>query len=805
MRNIRIGTYGEENAIRAGGFSLMPTNPSPPYIASQLTQNFQQNTWIENVVDYTPKLQQIQIQYDTVSMLLGTEFSIAVLAIDPSNVNNPTDTSQLSYRWKKNDSQIYQLNSLNGGIGVSALLINSVSSVPSVSGDYICEVSNTYGSIETQPITINVYDPYKHPKLYKNLILNGDAEGGLSGWQSAPEIGITPFLNDVAITKNFGSFRLSGFVTFKEDEGDTDKMVQNFRFSTASHYGSFFNFFNKRLKADPTFKDINVISKPEAALSEDEIWMTSNIPQIVLNEDYNKSQYAGFFPGLAWMDLYNKNNKVIGLYGDSKGHAMLYFSRNKIKFTKFGGNKTVAMSQTVDVSDAANFIDGSVYGVKYITSQFFAYVGAGITDYKIRVQTNDGEKTFNYYIGDSEQVYDKIMKDDHWPSKKNPYFPDAFGTGANKYKVLPNTPIDIIPIINDKTAITLNYIDDVGRVLKTEVINGPDASDVWAIKEKVFFPLTLYPIFEFLSPAAGGNDITVFGQKYTNTKALQGLFDSNLKVIELEKTNAIKSFLSPDVLDKITDKAAKFLLNKYDFTAYEAAYPGNIWWMDERNKYKALNDHGAAAMFGVGKNIIVPAKTRSVNVVVEFNHNSEALNDPNPELKGWSFQEIYSDEYGNSTNVSRRLVEYGVPRCGITKMKFLLAVNDIDINDKFASFTIPPTSATVLGMQKARYTRPDEFNTADATDFQYKLVMPEVMPEPPKTDDLFIMSANLNSYIQKLNEIEQAQKELERALISDTEESETPSADEIKSVEDADEANGDFDSANQIQPWSDGQ
>jgi len=802
MRNIRIGTYGEENAIRAGGFSLMPTNPSPPYIISQLTQNFQQNTWIENVVDYVPKLQQIEIQYDTVSMLLGTEFSIAVLATDPSNVNNPSDPYQLSYRWKKNDSQIYQLNSLNGGIGVSALLIDSTSSVPSVSGEYICEVSNTYGSIETQPITINVHDPYKHPKLYKNLILNGDAEGGLSGWQSAPEIGTTPFLNDVSITKNFGSFRLSGFITFKEDEGDTDKMVQNFRFSTASHYGSFFNFFNKRLNADPTFKDINIISKPETVLSEDEIWMTSNIPQIVLNEDYNKSQYAGFFPGLAWMDQYNKNGKVVGLYGDSKGHAMLYFSRNKIKFTKFGGTKTVAMSQTIDVSDAADFIDGSVYGVKYTTSQFFAYVGAGITDYKIRVQTNDGEKTFNYYIGDSEQVYDKIMKDDHWPSKKNPNFPDAFGTGANKYRVLPNTAIEIIPIVNDRTTITLNYIDDVGRVLKTEIINGPDASDVWAIKEKVFFPITLYSIFEFLIPATSGNDITVFGQKYTNTKALQGFFgETSLLSKRVENSTTVDAIVN----SQITDKAAKFLINKYNFAAYEAAYPGNLWWMDEKKKYKALNDHGAAAMFGVGKNIIVPTKTRSVNVVVEFNHNSEALNDPNPELKGWSFQEIYSDEYGNITNVSKRLVEYGVPRCGITKMKFLLAVNDIDINDKFASFTMPPTSATVLGMQKARYTRPDEFNTADATDFQYKLVMPEVMPEPPKTDDLFIMSANLNSYIQRLSEIEQAQKELEIDIMSDVEDSEVSLSDDIKNVEDAAEANGDFDDANQIRPWSDGQ
>ena len=802
MRTIRIGTYGEEVATRAGDFSLMPTNPRAPYIASQPTQNFQQSTWIKEVVDYIPKFQQIEIKYNTVSMLLGTEFSIAVIATDPSNVNNPTDTDQLSYRWKKNDSQIYQLNSLNGGIGISALMVESASCVPSVSGKYVCEISNAYGSIESEPLTINVYDPYKHPKLYKNLLINGDGEGGLSGWQSAPEISVTPFLNDVAITKNFGSFRLSGLITFKDDQGDTDRTAQSFRFSTASHYGSFFNFYWKRVNQDPTFKDINTISKAETVLNDSERWMASILPQIVLNEDYNKSEYAGFFPGLAWMDLYNKNNKVIGLYGDSKGHAMLYFSRDKVKFKKFDGVNRVAMNQTIDISDAADFIDGSVYGVNYLTSQFFAYVGAGITNYKIKVQTNDGEKTFNYYIGDSEQVYDKLMKDDHWPSKKNPYFPDALGTGDNKYKVLPNTPIEITPIVNDKTTITLNYLDDAGNLLKAETINGPNARDLWAIKEKVFFPLTLYPIFEFLLPAKNGNDVTVFGQKYTNTKALQGLFDTNLQTIESQKNSTGSP---PQAVTNITDKAAKFLLNKYDFTAWESAYPGNIWWANDDRKFKALNDHGAAAMFGVGKNVTVPIRTRSVNVVVEFTHNSEAFNDPNPELKGWAFQEIYSDEYGNSTGVSKRLVEYGIPRCGITKMKFLLAANDIDINDKFASFTIPPTSATVLGMQRARLTRPDEFNTADATDFQYKLVMPEVMPEPPKTDNLLIASINQNSYIQKSSEIEQAQKESQKDIASGSGDTNEASTEDIHSIEESHKAYGDYEVTDQIPPWSDGQ
>jgi hypothetical protein len=104
-------------------------------------------------------------------------------------------------------------------------------------------------------------------------------------------------------------------------------------------------------------------------------------------------------------------------------------------------------------------------------------------------------------------------------------------------------------------------------------------------------------------------------------------------------------------------------------------------------------------------------------------------------------------------------------------------------------------------MQRARLSRLDEFNTADAVDFQYKLVMPEVMPEPPKVNNILIASTNLNSYTQKLMELEHTRKEPQTTddiLDTMTEE-------ESIILEDEDESYGDFDIANQIPPWTDGQ
>ena len=70
-----------------------------------------------------------------------------------------------------------------------------------------------------------------------------------------------------------------------------------------------------------------------------------------------------------------------------------------------------------EVADLADAIDGNAYGIKHISSQFFAYIGTGITGYQIKARVRKDatepfiEKTFNYYIGDSE-AYKKMFAQD---------------------------------------------------------------------------------------------------------------------------------------------------------------------------------------------------------------------------------------------------------------------------------------------------------------------------------------------------------------------------------------------------------
>jgi hypothetical protein len=751
-RTIKLTLFSQERAIRAGDFSLMPVVVEAPFIISQPIKNFTQYTWIEGVQNGIPTFQSVKISANTINVLEGTEFSFGLKTIDPSNVNDSNSTENLSYRWKRDESQIYELNRLNNGVGTEAVFINSGSSKVGLSGRYTCEIVNSYGMVESDPIDINIIDPLKHPKIYKNLLLNGDGEGGLDGWQGSPDIKTIPFLNNIYQGRNFGSFRLGSVITLPPDFDITGGNFVNeslttpvdqppqFYFSLGGHSSLFFPYYWKRYQLDPSFKNINVKSNSSLVLDGGEQWISEGLlPNIVLNEDFNKTEFAGFFPGIGWLDTYNKNNNksIVSLYSEFKNYIPTYFGRDRIKFAKFGGKPNASMNQTIDLTEASDFIDGLVYGVKYSTSQFFAYVGAGITNYQIKMTTAEGVKTFNYGIVDSEIWYDRIFE------RPNVAFPEVRSNalGFQKLTPLPGTPIEITPILDDKTTITLDYIDESGKIIKTEIINGPDASDVWAIKEKVFFPLTLLPIFLFIKP--NSNPITVFGQQYTSTTALLPLFN---------KTNDLFSATAP-ITNSVKDVKAKFLLNKYGFKKQGATNFAPYGSMEEY-KYRALEDRGAAAMFGVGKNIVIPYTTRTVNITVTFTHSSEIINDTNPELKGWKAQDIYNEELGQNTGISGRHAEYGTPRCGITKMKFLIAPNDVIISDKYATYQIPPASSTVLGLQKKKYSVASSFNSYskdNRADLTYDLIQPKLPTAATAVTSPFITSNNLAAYIESIN------------------------------------------------------
>jgi len=994
-RTIELKVNYQEDKKYTSPFGLLPDNSNAPQITQQPFDNVSQNTWIENIPSSTSPAvyQRITPTTDIITAIKGTSilFEVFATSYEPQVIINKS--IGLKYAWQLNKSPLSIINNLNNNLGTNRVLITSESCTPQMSGEYVCEITNDFGSIQTEPFTLDIIDPLNHPKLYKNLIANGSGESGLDGWQTDGTIKTQLFVKDLYRTQNFSSFRLGGMAINDFGQDTTSQVLPPFYFSNASHVGMFFNTHKKRLEQDQNsnYQDFNKKDSANQKLTEIERQISEGyIPQIVPNEDYNESitsSIAGFFPGIAWLDKYNKNDsgKIITLFSEFKDTTPAYFTRDKIKFKNRGGNEKAKLSQTIDLSSMSDIIDGNAYGITHATSQFFAYVGAGITNYKVRLTTPSGIDEFNYYIGTSTEykqkfesnykttasgskepysissyyfddvantwltysevtktipntvintiatttqnnnqalanlqallvvrnkivlkitgttvpkkqnedvnyndTYDwvgsedeehpaKLLPDDNWPfwktykalrkdfrdrietifnyksntlndliatdvsntpsrdvlKEKYKGFGDAKysdwegfyddtkkGTGydsdgaqfirdrinpnlketdkivkeiydnieksvlgqiefvkkanwmfgvqrvasqvaqsARKKNIIAYSDIQIIPVINDETAIELTYLDGNNREIKKDKIKGPDVQDVWAIKEKVYFPITLYPLFEHVSPN-GDNTIKVFDQKYTTTSGLSGFFNIldvgrgagpfAKGINSLDASNRItpETVQLPDVPlstlfgfvgadNLIRDKNALFLMNKYDFASYGAAYPPETYNVNpngnafKQNSYRAVYDFGAAAMFGVELTTKIPKKARSVKIEVIFTHTSDAFDDKDPDLKNWSSAEIYSGEYGKTGNGylnNNALVEYGNPRCGITAMKYIIGANNLEKDENHASYYMPPPKSTALGLQKEKYLNPNAFNTIDIQDFNYNVTLPNYLP-----------------------------------------------------------------------------
>lgn len=800
---VDLTSYNEETNRRAGNFLLVPADNSIPIIINQPHRTLQQTSWIQSNVLGKIKYQSIGNATNEIKAVVNTSLFFEITAADIS-----VSTEPLTYQWTKDGAQLSLYNRDNNGQGTNRIQITN--SKVQQSGTYVCKVINKYGSIESVPLSIVIIDPKKEIMLHRNLIVNSDGDGGLANWEGDSDIITSQFIKSGVGGNHlyaFGSFNFGGPILFGPDQGPNgpitqtsftpEKLSTNFHFSMLSNYGLFFNRFYTRYNSEPDFKNPNVYTIPLTPSWPDSYYP----PQILQNEDlWEKSNYAGFFPGLGWMDKYNKNKKLIGLLSEVENKSPSYFTRDRIKFKKFDGKSIAKFSQNIDLAPVADMINGSVAGIAYITSQFFAYVGAGITGYKIKVITDAGPIEYNYHIAGSEQLYDYYVKEPY-RALSGDYKTGQTNNKEIYIKLSENTPIEITPLVDDTTDITIDYLHGDGRILKSETIPGPRIEEVWAIKEKVYFPLTLH----FLSQLTlnGDHPIKVFGQTYTYTNAINAMFNRGVEGLF---NDSIALVTKKAGIYTVLDKNANFILKKYNITT--AATQPNQWWagwnagVETQPKYttrtiltndstsipigaynisnrigtdewtytidelddpsatnstnrqktnKTIIDLGAAAMFGVGRTIKVPVDTTSVKITVAFTNTSEAADDQNPELKGWTKEEIYCNDFGKTQDTSRRTSEYGNPRCGVTKMKFQLFDNNINISENHLTYDIPPANFTVLGMQKEKYMDTHAFNTAYyvtggganptlAPDFNYNLVIPEILPEPIPTVSPFIQN-----------------------------------------------------------------
>lgn len=518
---VLLNNYNADEALRVGDFTLLPINPKPPIITSHPHRNLAQSTYPSF---FTPGATQqnaggvpsggpapLISVFNKFYIRRGTALSWIMFVLDPSNINNPADTTNITYTWKRDGIPIYSLNRQNNGKGTPSVNYTEAEVTEELSGEYICEVSNEYGIVNTVPFVLDIINLDNHKSFFTNLINNGDGDGGLDNWIDLDGA----FRTDI-VSKETLTAADSTISDFSATTGSGATPPYPFRFNALSQNYLFYPVYYKLVQANPGFTDItntiptNPSDTPNGIEEWDWWFQTTAIPPVISNEDLNNyKSVQGFFPGPAWIDRYNNNTEA----KSSAGYQTLldelglnapntsYFTRNNIKF---GDPDPVTLQQSINITDAAPFIDNQVAGVDFITGQFFAYVGLAISKYIIRYTEKGVGKSINWYVKDIT-TYRRYLE----------------GVANATRKITPDegTSIEVVPVADDTIKIRLEYLDSVGNNIGLPVeVPTPTITDLWAAKEKVYFPLTLYPIFAFFNPA--NNPITVFGTKYTHTDAL---------------------------------------------------------------------------------------------------------------------------------------------------------------------------------------------------------------------------------------------------------------------------------------------
>lgn len=362
-------------------FSLYPSITQPPFISIDLVEGFRQYSYADKMVENEGIFfKTIPQTTNKISMLEGTNFLLNPKILDPTNEIDPTDTRDLFFNWTRNGGPLYEINSLNYLRGTGSVMY--VNATRNLSGIYQLQVSNQYGTATTEELEIDIIDVNNHPFLHKNLLQNTCGTKGTENWIADPDI----------TTRAFTKFGFSRYhysldifpISIPPGSGDSKKRAQGYKPLE----------FRFQLADNPTRMAINFDQVKNANLSTSDDnwirWMSTEFHSNIVSSEYPAGPCAGFFPSPEYLDIANKNDTQYRL-GDIIVNNKTYITREKLKFSIYGGKPNSIAYQDVPISDISNIVDGQAYGIDKLYVHFFAYIGAGITRFKTKYVTNNGE------------------------------------------------------------------------------------------------------------------------------------------------------------------------------------------------------------------------------------------------------------------------------------------------------------------------------------------------------------------------------------------------------------------------------
>jgi hypothetical protein len=727
-------------------FRLYPKSQLEPIFEDLPINVFKQTKWVqeyESPINY--KLKKIYPIGNRIGMLEGTAWELTMPAIDPSNLLNPADDDGITYVWKRDGSVLYEFSSQNNLKGTKTIAITSESCTRDISGVYEIEATNRYGTTTSEQIVVDVINLDYHPYLFKNLLVNGSGEKGLDEWTTDQDIITRPYSND---NRNQWSIPNEVYAINYSSPYTTE-----FGFSYYSNETALARWFDWARDFSASF-DPNVTT-----LAWYNRWIIKTFPPCLVPTDGGTKGFQdSFFPSWDYIDTYNDN---LGLYrlDNIVSTSKKYITRDKIKFAIYGGKAKSLAYQDIDVSEISGIVDGETYGIDRLVAHFFAYIGIGISTYDIEYVDATTDKLVRENIIPVNQYRYKVgtlrgrpslipMYDNpnNWENVVSTYNE----TIRNKYaaKIKENTPINLIPVCYDKTDIRLDFISVGGEVISSETIQGPTEKDIWAVKEKFFLPFHIANLYGWCTDAST-QEFRVYSQSYTSISAVRNVDGASgapkdvhaeyvkkyyyplLDFWNVPRRNGSETSLTSDTNDEGNVARIEEAINHYGLSKSFVQQFGNVtiplWWIEGITDMRF--DKGAAAFFGIQRDVVVPKGTRIIRANIIFNHNSEILYETNPRSKGWSEQEIYYDQFTRA-EASPQLVAYSYPRCGVTAMHISLHPNNVEKSDKYNTYMLNLTGS-VWKQQLDRQTIPNEYDTRrpatyDINDLQYKYVVSNI-------------------------------------------------------------------------------
>jgi hypothetical protein len=691
IRNYSVKPKGSlKRGTNVDNFELLRTREQAPII-------------ITNPIDATIQtkyrfpdgsLQPVTPLNGTVYLLKGTPFSIAVGALDPSNVTDITNTSELTYHWKLNDNSIYSANNQNRGKGTTTLQYRASQATVDLNGILTCEVTNEYGTTVTPAMTIQIVDPETTPLYYENLIANGSGEAGTDGWVVSDQIQTSDFINGILECDNFASIEPA--IGGESDPTMYEQKLNTrlpFKFCRESNWANFNRFIT-----DPDF--------PQAY----GWWWRYKKPNLIQNE-HPWDPFASFFPSLQYVDEFNANEGKYGLKA-TFGVVGSYFGRKELAFQKDGEPTTATMTQTIDLNNYQAQIDGYVNGIDTTPGRFFCYVGVGLDKYEYKLYvggTNEytpeaivpgaGE-----IIPENPQLWQEIYQElpgvwsllgpDARINATNDIYLNAGGTFIpnviaatneelkqyntfilsaadlirlangeiyNKINFTTVTRIDIIPKIHNRANIEVQAVLENGSTQSLVNLNGPGELELMAVKERV---LLSYMVNRTIGKAATLNTV-----------------------------NKVPVYLLDTKLCEIGPGSRRY--NEDYITEQLGSYPNEFYGLDSNTvpDKEIGSDRGVQAFFAIGANFNVPKLTRSLKVVVNMQHSSRAYNNQAPEtgIVSWQESMLYA-EHAGSVDANGAFYKASTPKIAVTQMKLTLYDNGYSRGPLHANYFIPPSN-----------------------------------------------------------------------------------------------------------------